>query len=63
MPSPRASMQQGCLESRVDPDERLSVKREDDHFWRAEVKVGFMEHPDIPEILASLRAKGAEMTS
>jgi KUP system potassium uptake protein len=46
---------------RVDPDERLSVKREDDHFWRAEVKVGFMEHPDIPEILASCRAKGAEI--
>jgi KUP system potassium uptake protein len=46
---------------RVDPDERLTLKREDDHFWRAEVKVGFMEHPDIPEILASCRAKGAEI--
>ena len=46
---------------RVDPDERLTLKREDDHFWRAEVKVGFMEHLDIPEILASCRAKGAEI--
>jgi KUP system potassium uptake protein len=46
---------------RVDPDERLTLKRQGDHFWRAEVKVGFMEHPDIPEILASCRAKGAEI--
>jgi K+ transporter len=34
---------------------------EGDHFWRAEVKVGFMEHPDVPEILASCRAKGADI--
>jgi KUP system potassium uptake protein len=47
--------------SRVDPDERLTLKREGDHFWRAEVKVGFMEHPDVPEILASCRAKGADI--
>ena len=43
---------------RVDPDERLTVKREGDHFWRAEVKLGFMEHPDIPDILADCKMKG-----
>jgi KUP system potassium uptake protein len=46
---------------RVDPEERLTLKREGDHFWRAEVKLGFMEHPDIPEILASCKAKGAQI--
>src|SRR5271157_87436 len=43
---------------RVDPAERLTVKREGDHFWRAEVKLGFMEHPDIPDILADCKMKG-----
>jgi KUP system potassium uptake protein len=43
---------------RVDEDERLTVEREGDHFWRAEVKLGFMEHPDIPDILASCKTKG-----
>ena len=46
---------------RVDPEERLTLKREGDHFWRAGVKLGFMEHPDIPEILASCKAKGAQI--
>ena len=43
---------------RVDEAERLTVQREGDHFWRAEVKLGFMEHPDIPEILASCKMRG-----
>ena len=43
---------------RVEPEERLTVKREGDHFWRAEVKLGFMEHPNIPEILSSCKMKG-----
>ena len=43
---------------RVDENERLTVEREGDHFWRAEVKLGFMEHPDIPDILASCKMKG-----
>jgi KUP system potassium uptake protein len=46
---------------RVDPHERLTLEREGDRFWRAEVRVGFMEHPDIPEVLASCRAKGVEI--
>ena len=43
---------------RVDPRARLTVQRERDHFWRAEVKLGFMEHPDIPEILADCKMMG-----
>jgi len=43
---------------RVDEDKRLTVQREGDHFWRAEVKLGFMEHPDIPDILAGCKMKG-----
>ena len=46
---------------RVDPEERLTLKRVGDHFWRAAVQVGFMQHPDIPAILASCQAKGAEI--
>ncbi|HKI15374.1 MAG TPA: potassium transporter Kup [Roseiarcus sp.] len=45
----------------TDSEERLSVARVDDKFWRAEARRGFMEHPDIPEILAECRAKGAEI--
>ena len=49
---------------RVDPEERLTVKREGDHFWRAEVRLGFMEHPDIPDILAELQGqRGRRSTS
>ena len=43
---------------RVDPEERLTVMREGDHFWRGEVKLGFMEHPDIPRILAQCKMQG-----
>ena len=43
---------------RVDPEERLTVMREGEHFWRGEVKLGFMEHPDIPRILAQCKMKG-----
>jgi len=46
---------------RVDPEDRLTVKREADRFWRADVRLGFMEHPDIPEILAECKAKGVEI--
>ncbi len=46
---------------RVDPEERLTVVREDDKLWRAEVRLGFMEHPDIPDILSECKAKGAEI--
>jgi KUP system potassium uptake protein len=46
---------------RVDPEKRLTVKHEVDHFWRAEAKRGFMEHPDVPEILTECKTKGVEL--
>jgi KUP system potassium uptake protein len=42
----------------TDPDERLTVQHVDDKFWRAEARRGFMEHPDIPEILKECKATG-----
>ena len=45
----------------TDPEERLSVERIDDNFWRAEARRGFMERPDIHAILAECKAKGAEI--
>jgi KUP system potassium uptake protein len=41
------------------PEERVTVKHEADHFWRAEVRLGFMERPDVPAILSSCKLKGA----
>ncbi len=46
---------------RVEPDERLSVSRDADKYWRAEARYGFMEHPDIPAVLEECKAKGAEI--
>jgi len=45
----------------TDPEERVSVQRIDDKFWRADARHGFMEHPDIQEILQECKAKGAEI--
>ena len=44
-----------------DPEERVTVEKVDDKFWRAEAKRGFMERPDIPFILGACKAKGAEI--
>jgi KUP system potassium uptake protein len=46
---------------RVDPKERLTVKREGDHFWRVEVKLGFMDHPNLPDILTDCKLIGADI--
>jgi KUP system potassium uptake protein len=45
----------------TDPEERVTVARVGDKFWRAEARRGFMEHPDIPGILKECKAKGAEI--
>jgi KUP system potassium uptake protein len=42
----------------TDTAERVTVKHEADHFWRAEVKIGFMERPDVPEFLSECKLKG-----
>src|SRR5271165_3475364 len=46
---------------RVDSKDRLTLAREGDHFWRAEVKIGFMEHPDIPDILPDYKMRGVDI--
>ncbi len=43
---------------RVENEERLTLQREGDHFWRAEAKFGFMERPDVPRILADCKMMG-----
>jgi KUP system potassium uptake protein len=45
----------------TDPEERVSIERVDDKFWRAQARHGFMEHPDIQEILTECKAKGVEI--
>ena len=45
----------------TDAKERLTVTRVGDKFWQTEARRGFMEHPDIPEILKECKAKGAEI--
>ncbi|HEY1942403.1 MAG TPA: KUP/HAK/KT family potassium transporter [Roseiarcus sp.] len=44
---------------RVDPDKRLTVTRLADHFWRAEARLGFMEQPNVPALLAQCHVLGA----
>ena len=46
----------------TDPDERLNLERIDDKFWRAEARFGYMEQPDIPEILGECKARGSTST-
>ena len=41
----------------TDPEERVTVTHEADHFWRAEARIGFMEHPDVPAILPNARSR------
>ena len=45
----------------TEPEERVTVTHEADHFWRAEVRIGFMEHPDVPAILAECKKQGAHI--
>ena len=43
----------------TEPAERVSVTHEADHFWRAEARIGFMERPNVPELLSDCKMKGA----
>jgi KUP system potassium uptake protein len=45
----------------TEPEERVTVAHEVDHFWRAEARIGFMEHPEIPAILSECKRQGAEI--
>ena len=46
---------------RVDNAKRITLTEESENFWRAEVKMGFMEIPNIELILTQCRAKHAHI--
>ncbi len=45
----------------TEPEERVTVTHEAEGFWRAEARIGFMEHPDVPAILAECKKQGAQI--
>jgi KUP system potassium uptake protein len=45
---------------RIDDKDRLVLTRAAPKFWRAEVRYGFMEHPDVQGVLAESKALGCE---
>jgi KUP system potassium uptake protein len=46
---------------RFDPADRVTLTREADSYWRAEARFGFMETPDIEEILTRCKAQKAQI--
>ena len=46
---------------RVDREERLTLTRDAENFWRAQARYGFMETPDIDALLAQCKAEGAQI--
>ena len=46
---------------RVEPRERLILTRAAPKFWRADLRYGFMEHPDVPAALAECKTRGCEI--
>jgi KUP system potassium uptake protein len=45
----------------VPDDERLEAKEYAPNFWRATVRYGFMERPDIPAVLSQTHALGCPL--
>ena len=45
----------------TEPEGRVTVRHEADHFWRGEARIGFMEHPDVAAILPECKRQGAEI--
>jgi KUP system potassium uptake protein len=43
---------------RIRPAERMSVAQEGENFWRLTAHFGFMEHPNIPRLLAEAKELG-----
>jgi KUP system potassium uptake protein len=43
---------------RIRPAERMSVAQEGENFWRLTAHYGFMEHPNIPRLLAEAKQLG-----
>ena len=46
---------------RVDPDQRVTLIQEAENFWRAEAKFGFIETPNIEDVLTRCRAQQAKI--
>jgi len=46
---------------RLDAKDRLVLTKVAPKFWRAEVRYGFMEHPDVQGVLAESKALGCEI--
>jgi KUP system potassium uptake protein len=46
---------------KVPPSQRLSIKELSTNFWRAEAQYGFMERPDIPELLKTCASQGCPL--
>ena len=46
---------------RVDDEDRVTVTRLCDGYWRAEALEGFMDRPDIPAILRACKEKGVDI--
>jgi KUP system potassium uptake protein len=45
----------------IDDDRRVAVRSEAPNFWRATVRYGFMERPDIPRLLQQLPRLGCNI--
>jgi KUP system potassium uptake protein len=46
---------------RVRPAERMIVTHEGDNFWRITARYGFIEHPNIPQLLEQSRQLGCDV--
>ncbi|MGA2795611.1 MAG: KUP/HAK/KT family potassium transporter, partial [Roseiarcus sp.] len=46
---------------RVAPEDRLTLTQAAPNFWRADVRYGFMDSPDIPKLLAQSKVMGCNI--
>ena len=44
---------------RVEPGERVTIEHLGDNFYRIVARYGFMEHPDVPELLSGCELSGS----
>jgi KUP system potassium uptake protein len=45
----------------VAPEDRLTLTQAAPNFWRADVRYGFMDSPDIPKLLAQSKVMGCNI--
>ena len=46
---------------RINARERITVKEVAPNFWRGEARYGFMQHPDVPDLLSVSKAQGCTL--